>query len=83
MEDRLDTIVRLNIEHYIARLNIEHFKKLLETDIDETKRQMVKRLLAEEHANLVEAISKAILREAEKDRDQTEKEPDQRSAVNG
>jgi hypothetical protein len=74
MEDRLDTIVRLNIEH---------FKKLLETDIDETKRQMVKRLLAEEHANLVEAISKAILREAEKDRDQTEKEPDQRSAVNG
>jgi hypothetical protein len=73
MEDRLDTIVRLNIEHYIARLNIEHFKKLLETDIDETKRQMVKRLLAEEHANLVEAISKAILREAEKDHDQTEK----------
>jgi hypothetical protein len=48
MEDRLDTIVRLNIEHYIARLNIEHFKKLLETDIDETKRQIMKRLLAEE-----------------------------------
>jgi ABC-type siderophore export system fused ATPase/permease subunit len=76
MEDRLNTITRLNIEHYIARLNIEYYKKLLETEIDETKRRIVTRLLAEEHANLVEAISKAFVREAEK-------EPDQKSVVNG
>jgi hypothetical protein len=35
---------------------------LLETDIDETRRQIVMRLLAEEHAKLVEAISKSIVR---------------------
>jgi phenylpyruvate tautomerase PptA (4-oxalocrotonate tautomerase family) len=75
MEDRLDTITRLNIEHYIARLNIEYYEKLLETEVDETTRRIVTRLLAEEHANLVEAISKAIAREAGKD-------PDQKRAVN-
>jgi hypothetical protein len=31
----------MNIERYIACLNIEHYKKLLETDIDETKREVV------------------------------------------
>jgi ATP sulfurylase len=76
MEDRLNTITRLNIDQYIARLNIEHYKKMLETEIDESTRQIVMQLLAEEHANLVEAISKAIVREAEKD-------PEQKSAVNG
>jgi hypothetical protein len=73
--------LRRNIENYIARLNIENYKKLLETDIDETKRQIVMRLLAEEQANLDEAISKAFVREAKKARDQTEKDPDQKSAV--
>jgi hypothetical protein len=58
MEDRVETIKRLNIEHYIARLNIDHYKKLLETDIDETKRKIVMRLLAKEQANLLELISK-------------------------
>jgi ABC-type siderophore export system fused ATPase/permease subunit len=76
MEDHLDTITRLNIAHYIARLNIEYYKKLLETEIDETTRRIVTRLLAEEHSNLVEAISIAIVRDAEKD-------PDQKRAVNG
>jgi uncharacterized protein Yka (UPF0111/DUF47 family) len=83
MQDSVETIIRLNIEHYIARLNIEHYKKLLETDIDETKRQIVMRLLAEEQANFLGAISKAIVREAGKASDQTEKDPDQKSAVNG
>jgi ABC-type siderophore export system fused ATPase/permease subunit len=79
MEDCVETIIHLSIfEHYIARLKIEHYKKLLETDIDEIKRQIVLRLLAEEQANLV-----GIVREAEKDLDQTEKDPDQKSAVNG
>lgn len=53
MEGGVDTIV--------ARLKIEHYKKLLETDTDETRRKIVMRLLAEEHAKLVEAISKAIV----------------------
>jgi hypothetical protein len=39
-------------------------------------------LLAEEQANLVEAISKAIVSEAEKVRGQTEKDLDQKSVVN-
>jgi ABC-type siderophore export system fused ATPase/permease subunit len=67
MEDRLNTVTRSNIDHFIARLNIEHYKKILETEIDEVTRQIVTRLLAEEHA--VEAVSKANVREAEKDSD--------------
>jgi hypothetical protein len=47
MEDRLATITRFYFEHYIARLNIEYYKKLLETEIDEPKRRIVTRLLAE------------------------------------
>jgi ferritin-like metal-binding protein YciE len=70
------------VETIISRLNIEHYKKLLETHIDETKRQIVMQLLAEEQANLVEAISKAIVSEAEKVRGQTEKDLDQKSVVN-
>jgi len=53
MEGGVDTI--------LTRLKIEHYKKLLETDTDETRRKIVVRLLAEEHAKLVEAISKAIV----------------------
>ena len=56
MEGGVDTIV--------VRLKIEHYKKLLETDADETRRKIVMRLLGEEQAKLVEAISKAIVREA-------------------
>jgi hypothetical protein len=36
----------------IAKANIEHFKKLLETETDETKRAVLKRLLAEEELKL-------------------------------
>jgi hypothetical protein len=36
----------------IARLNIEHFRKLLERETDETRRNMLLRLLAEEEAKL-------------------------------
>ena len=74
MEDSVETIIRLNIERY---------KKLLENNIDETKRQMVMRLLAEEQANLDEAISKAFVREAKKARDQTEKTPTKKPPLNG
>jgi len=53
MEGGVDTIV--------TRLKIEYYKKLLETDTDETRRKIVMRLLADEHTKLVEAISKAIV----------------------
>jgi len=36
----------------IARLNIDHYRRLLMTEIDESKRQTVMRLLAEEEAKL-------------------------------
>jgi hypothetical protein len=40
------------IERTITRLNIEHYKKLLENETDEPKRQTLLRLLAEEEAKL-------------------------------
>jgi hypothetical protein len=36
----------------VADLNIEHCKKLLATETDPVKRQMIQRLLAEEEAKL-------------------------------
>lgn len=36
----------------VARLNIEHYRKSLATEQDETKRQTLMRLLAEEQAKL-------------------------------
>lgn len=36
----------------VADLNIEHYKKLLATETDPVKRQMIQRLLAEEEAKL-------------------------------
>lgn len=40
----------------IAQLNIDHFQKLLESEADETKRQTILRLLAEEEAKLAALI---------------------------
>jgi hypothetical protein len=40
------------IERTVTRLNIEHYKKLLENETDEPKRQTLMRLLAEEEAKL-------------------------------
>ena len=36
----------------VARFNIEHYRKLLANEMDETRRQMIARLLAEEEAKL-------------------------------
>jgi hypothetical protein len=36
----------------VARLNIEHFRKKLASETDETRRQQILRLLAEEEAKL-------------------------------
>jgi hypothetical protein len=40
------------MDRTVARLNIEHFRKLLAQETDETKRQTLLRLLAEEEAKL-------------------------------
>jgi hypothetical protein len=45
----------------LARLNIEHFRHRLDRETDETKRQMLVRLLAEEEAKL-----KALTKPSEK-----------------
>lgn len=36
----------------VARLNVEHYRKLLANEADETRRQQIARLLAEEEAKL-------------------------------
>jgi hypothetical protein len=41
----------------IARLNIEHFRKRLAVETDETTRQMLLQLLAEEEARLARTES--------------------------
>lgn len=40
------------MERTVARLNVEHYKHLLAQETDETKRQTLTRLLAEEEAKL-------------------------------
>lgn len=40
------------VDRTIARLNIAHFRKLLAEEMDEAKRSVVRRLLAEEEAKL-------------------------------
>jgi hypothetical protein len=40
------------MDRAVARLNIEHFHRLLDVEKDETKRQMIRRLLAEEEAKV-------------------------------
>jgi hypothetical protein len=40
------------MDRTVAHLNIEHFRKLLAAEMDETKRQTILRLLAEEEAKL-------------------------------
>lgn len=38
----------------VARLNIEHYRNLLANEADETRRQSLLRVLAEEEATLLE-----------------------------
>jgi hypothetical protein len=40
------------MKKYVARLNIEHFRQKLLEEKDESKRQVLLRLLAEEEAKL-------------------------------
>ena len=42
------------MDRSVARLNIEHYRRLLVTETDETRRQTLVRLLAEEEAKLAD-----------------------------
>ena len=42
----------VKLDWIVARLNIEHFRKKLSEEIDETKRQILLQLVAEEKAKL-------------------------------
>ena len=48
------------VDRTVARLNVEHYRKLLANETDETRRQTIARLLAEEEAKLarLENLSK-------------------------
>ena len=43
------------MDRSVARLNIEHYKRLLARETDETRRQVLLRLLAEEEAKIAES----------------------------
>lgn len=42
------------VDRTVARFNIEHFRRLLATESDEQRRQLLQRLLAEEEAKLAD-----------------------------
>jgi hypothetical protein len=42
------------MDRSVARLNIEHYRRLLAKEADESRRQTLLRLLAEEEAKLAE-----------------------------
>lgn len=48
------------MDRTVADLNITHFKKMLTTETDPTKRQMIERLLVEEEAKLTQAHTKSL-----------------------
>ena len=48
----------------MAHLNIEHYRRLLAKETDESRRQMILRLLAEEEAKLAGNASKDRKRKA-------------------
>lgn len=47
------------MEKFVARLNVEHLRDALSSETDETKRQTLARLLADEEAKLAAALEKA------------------------
>jgi hypothetical protein len=42
------------VDRTVARLNIEHYRRLLATETDESRRQTLQKLLAEEEAKLAD-----------------------------
>ena len=46
------------MDRTVAHLNIDHYRRLLEKETDEQRRQMLMRLLAEEEAKLADNAPK-------------------------
>ena len=46
------------MDRTVARFNVRHFRRLLERETDEPRRQAIVRLLAQEEAKLVELDGK-------------------------
>lgn len=46
------------MDRTVAHLNIAHYRRLLETEADEQRRQMLLRLLAEEEAKIADRAPK-------------------------
>lgn len=44
------------MDRTVARFNIEHYRRLLANESDDTRRQMLLRLLAEEEAKLADIV---------------------------
>lgn len=42
------------MDRTVARLNVEHFRRLLAEETDDSRRQLLQRLLAEEEAKITE-----------------------------
>ena len=42
------------MDRTVAHLNVEHYRRLLEKETDEARRQMLMRLLAEEEAKIAD-----------------------------
>ena len=50
--NRLSSMWSIRMDKAVARLNIEHYRKLLAKETDQTKRETLGRLLAEEVAKM-------------------------------
>jgi hypothetical protein len=42
------------VDRTVARLNVEHFRRLLATETDEKRRQILQKLLTEEEAKIAD-----------------------------
>ena len=53
LADRLNPgYTRVSMDRSVAHLNVEHYRRLLAVEIDEARRQVLQRLLAEEEAKI-------------------------------
>jgi hypothetical protein len=55
------------MDKFVARLNIDHFRKMLATERDDSKRETLLSLLAEEEAKLAACRDEGEVRSAEQE----------------
>jgi hypothetical protein len=53
----------VTLESMVARLNIEHYRKVLSEEIDQTKRQTLLQLIAEEKAKLSALLPSSVMQQ--------------------